>query len=124
MSLMPGHWTAWAFYIAFSLYRVRARNAAWSRQPGCTQQQTDFLCADRPAEKVALNFIAAVFTQEGLLYFGFDTFGNDLEVQFVPQRNHCSGDGFVVLVVGRSRTKDWSILSLAIGKLFNAARLE
>ncbi|MNG29683.1 hypothetical protein D3C84_1151550 [compost metagenome] len=50
---------------------------------------------------MALNFIAAVFTQEGLLLFGFDTFGNDLQVQFVPQRNHCGGDGFVVLVVGQ-----------------------
>jgi hypothetical protein len=49
---------------------------------------------------VALNFVAAVFPQEGLLLFGFDTFGDDLEVQFVPQRNHCGGDGFIVLVVG------------------------
>ena len=30
----------------------------------------------------------------------FDTFGNDFEVQFVPQRNHRGGDGPVILVIG------------------------
>lgn len=36
-SLMPGHWTAWTFYIAFSPYRVRAGNTARLRQSGRTQ---------------------------------------------------------------------------------------
>ncbi len=60
------------------------------------QQMGELECRKRLAEIVTLHFVAMMVPEERHLLLGFDTFGNDLQVEAVSKRYHGAGNGGVV----------------------------
>ena len=52
-------------------------------------------------EIVALAFVAIIITQNGNLFDGFHTLGDDPQIELLPQGDHGGRDRLVAIIAGK-----------------------